>query len=469
MWTILKLAFQHSDMHAHGTTVSSCTKYPSPMSQFFADIDVEQSEVRKKPTFKKEASDEEDVVSKKDSRIKTIKQEIQHAEENLNNKSVDKVLRLLQKSNRFWGEVQPLVQSFFEKVLANKKVSQAAKSKCMAFMERFEKEEENVGHGVNVKRKVSVGDEIAAIMSLKDVDDKYRKLVNLHNHITGDAEKFKVLMSELMVLVHTSEKRYLEQIHDLVCQLSDMYKKCSSLFLDGVDLKKLFVQQARTHLGTLLSFVSREEQSIFADIACTLRIHDQEYVDRKILEFKYFHLHDFVENEDSNFKLLYLTKNGMYDSALQYFENNESYLFESEETPVLDALLMLGNWAFYAKKYILAFRLLQRCYYSNYSHCEAKLLILCCVLNYKVLHEKFFQHFIDQLSVLEKNPLLLESECLRNEIFRAFFLLMSYDQTECENILKKAEPELDCHDLLQKCVQSLVEELKKQSIAESHL
>lgn len=439
------------------------------MSQFFADIDVEQSEVRKKPVFRKELSDDEDAVSKRDSKVQAIRLEIRNAEESLNNKSVDKVLRLLQKSSRFLSEVQPLVQSFFQKVLASKKVSQATKSKCVAFKERFEREEENVERDEGVVKKVSVGDELAAIMSLKDVDEKCRKLKNLQKHTTGDTEKFKVLMSELMVLVHASEKRYLEQIRDLVCQLSEMYKNRGSLSMDGVDLKKLFVQQARTHLGMLLSFVSREEQSIFADIVSALREHDQEYVDRRMLEFKYFHLHDFVENEDRNFKLLYLTKNEMYDSALQYFEENKGYLLESEEKPVLDALLMLGGWAFYAKRYLLAFRLLQRCYYSNYSNCEMKLLVLCCILNYKVVHEKFFQHFVEQLSVLEKNPLLLESGCLRDEVFRAFFLLMSYDHAACENILKKAEPELECHDALQQCVQSMVDELEKQTVAERHL
>lgn len=439
------------------------------MSQFFADIDVEQSEVRKKPAYKKEIFDEEDAVSKKDSRIQAIKLEILHAEESLNNKSVDKVLRLLQKSSRFLSEVQQLVQSFFQKVLANKKVSQATKSKCTAFMEKFEREEMDVWRSRNVERKGSVVNDLSTIMCLKDVDEKCRKLRNLQKHTTGVAEKFKVLMSELMVLVHVSEKRYLEQIRDLVCQLSEMYKNNVSLSVDGVDLKKLFVQQARTHLVMLLSFVTEEEQFIFDDIANALRKYDQEYVDRKTLEFKYFHLHDFVENEDSNFKLLYMTKNGMYDSALQYFEENEGNLLKSEEKPVLDAMLMLGNWAFCAKKYILAFKLLQRCYYSNYRCCETKLLVLCCVLNYKILHEKFFQHFIDQVSVLEKNPLLLESGCLRDEIFRAFFLLMSYDHAECENILRKAEPKLDCHDMLQKCVQSLVEDLERQNMADYHL
>lgn len=439
------------------------------MSQFFADIDVEQSEVRKKPVFKKELSDDEDGVSKQDSKIQAIRLEIRNAEESLNNKSVDKVLRLLQKSSRFLHEVQPLVQGFFQKVLANKKVSQATKSKCVAFMERFEGEERNVQRGEGVEKKVSVGDELAAIMSLKDVDEKCQKLKSLQKHAAGDSEKFKVLMSELMVLVHASETKYLEQIRSLVCQLSEMCKSSGSLSMDGVDLKKLFVQQARTHLGMLLSFVSTEEQSIFTDIVGALREHDQEYVDRRMLEFKYYHLHDFVENGDRNFRLLYLTKNEMYDSALQYFEENEGYILETEEKPVLDGLLMLGSWAFYTKKYLLAFRLLQRCYYSSYSTCEMKLLVLCCILNYKVMRERFFQHFVEQLSVLEKNPLLLESGCLRHEVFRAFFLLMSYDHTECENILRKAEPELECHDVLQQCVQSMVDELEEQTIAEHRL
>lgn len=423
------------------------------MSQFFSDVDAPVNESRKKVAQQRESSDEGqgEGMNKKEARIQALRLEMLQAEESLNNKSVDKTLRSLQKNAKFVDKDLPFVRKFFERVAESKKVSQAIKDRCVVFAAKLY-DEGKVVQNVNVKKRVSVREELDAIVSLRDTDEKCRRINDLLENCASNPETFEILKTKLFILVNKGDRRHIDTVYSTVLDVCALYDSTASLVLDGTDLKKLFVQQIKTYLNMILLTITEDEKSMFMKIANAFRKYDESTVNRKVLDFKYFVLHESVSVDDKDFKLLYLVRNEVHDQALRYFEDNEEYLLAADEKPVLEACHVLGLWCFRSKHFMSAFKALQRCHYYGHGNYETKLLVLCCLLNHDVREERFFKYFLEQLAVLEKNALQLESGVPKNEIMRAFFFLMCHDNVSCEGILTRIEPELDCHDILQEIV-----------------
>lgn len=431
------------------------------MSQFFSDIDEPAKEATKKDTAQREFSDEEEIFNKKEVRVQAVRLEILQAEESLSNKSVDRVLRLLQKNQKFLSKDMHFVKKFLDNVLVAKKISQTVKSKCREFLSKFFETDTQILKAGALRKKATLSEELSVIMNLKNFATKCKRIDGLLERTTSETEKFKVLVSKMLIYINNLENCNMQSVYSLTCQISDIYDRNDTLVFEDVDMKRLFVHQIGTYLDGLLRVIVEDTYSLLEKISGVLCKYDESMVSKKMLSFKYFLLGEYVENQDCDFRLLYLTKNQKNYEALTYFAENMSYLLESEERPVLVALYEFGHWCFTAGEYNASFKALQRCYYSGFEDCESRLLILCCILNRDIVGEEFFCYFLEQLSALEKNPMLLESGIKKKEILRAFLLLSCYDYMGCESILQKIEPNIRCTDYLKGYVLESIKKLQK--------
>lgn len=375
-------------------------------------------------------SSEEEKQSKKTSKKTLINQEILEAQTNPSNKSVEKVIKSVQKNKNHVTKQQLL--NFYTLISKAKKVSLSTKNKLKEIVDHF-------GEEVKIelkkeKRKISLQEEIIEILNFTDLNEKIAALEKLNS--TNKSERFKILQTKVLVYL---QNNILTDLITCFKEMKEIFKEESLIFND-FDLKKLFVSQVGMYFNYLMNY---KEDALINETADLLRDINKEVVERKLLEYNYFVKNNCIFTESFDFKMLYFIKNDKLEECISFYEENKE-IFNLEEEIIRKGMIELGKQCFLNKKYSLSFEILQKVYYSDNTDIslEEILLVNCVLIPSELKNEKFFEYFLNSFLSYE-NEMLLESCKTKNEIFRAFFYKENGMFNKAEDVLFKCGYEVE--------------------------
>lgn len=428
------------------------------MSEFFKNYDTEEEQKKPTKVFQESSEEEEDKTPNKEKKTQELQEEVNKLK-NYNNKNIDNLLKNMKKyKNAIKDGLPAFLTSFFEKILADKKISQNIKNKIKKFIGQYEQEIEAEVVEIQEEREVieTIDNEkiendfnnmIIEICMNKDLKIQEEKLMDLYNKRSIENEKCKVALSllNLYFKMRIDDFMKIKRIFDDIC----IYIKNDARFM-GISFKEIITNNIELYFNNIFQILKKEFYNDFNDLLRNIKFIDEKKVYKKELEFNYFYLNNTVETEDEMFKLLFLIRKNEYKEAEKYYESIDNSKID------IRILNELGLLAFKNDNYLFSFKLLEKCYFAGCKENQKILFALCVLIEEQIVNEKFYDVFIENIRILENNKFLYETEDTLAEIYRSYYFLNNYDYETSSQILERVFENNKFKDILEERVKKMI-------------
>lgn len=403
------------------------------MSRFFQNFEEEKQEVKKKSTEIVEKSYEK--LSKHDQKMKELSSkvdEVKNAGKTFE-KLFKKLMGDLKKYKAFFenNEIPQFLDDLFEDSRA--KNSKSNNSMVTEFKSQFNTNDNKIAidHILSDKKSnIKKSKDLEIILKIIDDFEKEKELISYLNNpydldnineakialfsIYSRTDKVDKMIEILMDIDFTVKNQYLKNI----CEKIDVFiEKIFKILIknNDIDLNKEYI--------SLLNHLKNVD------------LIDNSIIQGRIIEFEYLILNNSPENDHPIFKLLYFTKNKMWNEALLHFNSG---IFDSINN--YSMALVVSEFAKFAvenNEIELAFSSFLKCNETGFLDNKLELYALCVVLNEKLIDNQCFQDFIELFKKFDSNYLCLPSKDPFIEICRSFYYLNVLDYITASSIIEK--------------------------------
>ncbi|KAM0676207.1 hypothetical protein GVAV_000170 [Gurleya vavrai] len=436
------------------------------MSEFFENFN---SSIEPKKTAQKQ--NQKPKAEKKDK--------IQELEDDLSNmqitpKSIDILLKNLKQHHKIFKKngIPEFLELFLKKasVEGNSKIKGQIKKFLDLYANKEEEDNEvfidnikndsetSIGSKIEISIEKKLDDAITKIITKEDIKNQEEKILDLLENYDQPNEKAKIYLT--LLTFYGKKKWFFEKAVCTLEKLSEILRNNEEVIFLDFDIKKIVKSNIDNYLSNLLPLLNSERNEVFCKLLDNVLFLNEEKVKQKQLIFTFLIENKNIETDDEIFKLLFLIRNHKYLDAMKYF-NSKPFLINFDKKydnlydknyVILQILNEFGLLAFQEKDFLFAFKLLQNVYFNKITDNENILFILCILLENKIVDERFYEVFCDNLHCIDDNLCLKRSFSVKEEIFRAFYLFSNYDYEACHDILIDIVPDLDCKKILEDLV-----------------
>jgi len=405
-----------------------------PMSRFFQSLDEEKQEVKKKTVELAERSQEK--LSKREQKFKELTakiDEMTNAGKNFE-KLFKKFMNELKKQTGSFenNEVPTFIKDFFKdkRIQASSPMSSAVSE----FMLQFEVQKMNTVEIKTASKKR--GKTIEDVIGIEDENDRERELrvyLEKSDDGSGRCEALTSLFSiyskreDATAMIET-----LGQI-DLSDESSHARNACERIDVYLGRIFRLLIKSADddavTKYKELLISLKKSEYPL-----------SKAAVEARILELEFVKQGSEMENDHPIFRLLYLTRRGKWEEALEHFEGNREALEIGEANKMrfstVLALSEFAKLAVSAGKLELGLSTYLKCTESGVMNFKLEIYALCIALCDRPIVDECFQDFLEFFKHFDANYLCLRSHDPFIEMSRAFYYLNVLDFVTASGIIE---------------------------------
>lgn len=418
------------------------------MSQFFKNFEEDNisNQPKKAPVKPVQESDEEEEekISNKEKRLNELQEEVFRIEETCDSREVEAFLKNIKKYKTVIKDGLPLfLVSFLKLALESQKMPQGTKNKIKKFLSTnaAQKVEPVAVQANNIvvddqndeeKEEISLNNTILDLSKRLAYEELVHEFENLRDLKTKANERAKICLS--LLNLHMKNKcGDFNKVASLLDEILDCVKD-EVQFME-INFKRYFQKNIDVYLDYLISISRAINHDALKGYFKKTKYLNNELVERKELEFKFYVLNENVETDDKIYHLLYLIRRKTYQNAYNYYTANKGTYRNC-----LKIKVELGLLAFESCDFLVAFNILQQCYLEGFRDNENILFILCIILENEVVDMEFFDIFIDNIRIIEDNVFMLKTNTIKSEIFRAYYLLKNEDYVNADKILSEIAP-----------------------------
>lgn len=434
------------------------------MSRFFQNFEEEKKETKKKTL--EVAKQNEIKLSKVEMKLKEIEEKVEEIQKNEKNfeKLFKKFMSEIKKYSTFFdNEIPNFILDLFE----HKKVKGSKQMKILVdnFLADFNKKEEEI---VIKKESKETKGKLEDILLIDDDKEKEQILSEMFEKTDEIEKNCEIGISLFTTYSRVNEPKNMITILIKLLKYINDEPECDNSFT------KILKKNIDIYLGKIYDILTNENYDFYLNLLDMLKNVNYknnsdfiQTVTERTFEFDFFKKEKFYITNNFIFDLLFYIKNNNYERALELYNSN-NIIFDKSKRSIL-ILFEFSKFLAKNNNFDLSFKILCSENFKTYAFFNYKieLFSLCVILsqNFKkmILNNsdelKNFSNeitslnsFLDEFKRFDSNYLLLESEDLIFEIFRAFFYCEKMDFKECSKIIKKVS-NFDAEDYLKEQIE----------------